>query len=180
MIGAVLPCRRLVGCVTVVIGRIECPSPTGENRPEAGLRENALHLFAFVALDFDTSIFHRASDTAGFLHPLREVLFLRQPDSDEIFCHRDRLSSAMRSLPDDVHPSPVGVLLPSLGGLRWHDLGRFMRNLWPRRQVAKPGQWPKRILRPAFAVAARCLSNFPTHLDHSTTDPAKVTLFPVP
>jgi len=58
--------------------------PPAKTRLEACCRKDALHLLAFVALDFDAPVSHRASDTAGILHLLREILFLRQPDSDEI------------------------------------------------------------------------------------------------
>ena len=153
------------------------PSPTGENRFETGFRQDAFHLFAFVALDFDAAVFHGASDAAGFLHLFREFLFLRQTDSGEISRHGDTLAAAMRSLTDDVHPAAVGVLLPALRCLHRNDWSGTLRSFRSRRQITEPGQGTERIRRQTFSFAGGLVSFVSAHPDHSTTDPEKFTLF---
>ena len=73
---ATYPAAVLASVSQLYLQSTDCLSATGENRREAGLRQDALHLFSFVTLDFDAAIFHRAADTAGFLHLLGEFLFL--------------------------------------------------------------------------------------------------------
>ena len=116
----------------IALGNVGRRSATGEHRLETGFREDALHLFPFVALDFNAAILDRTANAAGFLHFFGEFLFLRQPDADEIFCHGDSLAAAMGGLADDVHPASVRILLAALGGLRGGD-----RSLG---QIAETGQ----------------------------------------
>ena len=93
--------------------------PAGEHWLEARLDQDALHLFALVALDFDTALFHSPADAAGFLHLSSEILFLWQTNPREIAHDRYGLAAAMRGLADDVHASSIRVLLPALRGFLW-------------------------------------------------------------
>ena len=105
----------------------------------------------FVTLDFDAPIFHGASHTTGFLHLLRKILFLRQPDAGKLFGHGDSLAAAMRGLADNVHPATVGVFLPALRGFSPECLERYRGEyLRSRRQIAQPCQRTKKdsVARP--------------------------------
>jgi hypothetical protein len=137
--------------------------PAGEHRLETGLRENALHLLALVALDLDAAVFHRAADAAGLLHFFRELLFLRESDSDEISGHRDAFAAAVRGLADDVHPAAVGVFLAALGGFR----GKGGSGIRSGRQIAEPGQRSERVRRQAGGFA--CFVS--THPGHGIQSP---------
>ena len=169
--------RRKHSMAAAPPGRIERHSATGENRLEAGFGEDALHLVAFVALDFDAAIFDRAAAAAGFLHFFREDLFLSEPDAGEIFGHGDDLAAAMGGLPDDIHAAPVGIFLTPLRGLDWNDavgIGGIGR---PRRQIAERGQRAEWIRRQAWGLAVGLVSLVTTHPGQSTTDGEDFTLY---
>jgi len=53
--------------------------------------------------------------------------------SEAILRHGNRLASAVRGLPDDVHPATVGVFLPSFGGLYGEGLCGFLLLIRSRR-----------------------------------------------
>jgi hypothetical protein len=78
-----------------------------KNGPESRFRQDTGNLLAFVALNFDSPLLHRASSSAGSLHLLAELLLLRQPDADEVLDHRHRLSAAPCFLPDNIHAPTI-------------------------------------------------------------------------
>jgi len=147
-----------------------------EDRVEARFRQDALHLFPFVSLDFDAAIFHRASYSAGFLHYLREFLFFRETDPGEVLRDRDRFAAAMRGLTEDVHATTIGVFLTPFGGLHGNDGSGILRAL---RQLAESVQGPKGMVPLWSFLTTRAIAFLlPTHPLHSTMDPAKLTLIP--
>jgi len=125
--------------------------PACEDRLEARFSQDAFDFFSFVSLDLNAPLLYRASNTAAFLHFLGESLFLRLPDSREVFYNRNGFSAAMRRLTDNVYASAVGVFLSPLGCLRRLALRALQgcgirRVLGVRLQVLQPGKLGKRTV----------------------------------
>ena len=87
------------------------PLPSGKDRTEACLGQNAGDVGAFVALNLDPSLFHRAAGAASLLHRLGQLFLFRLTDADESRHDRHRLAAAVRRLPADI--DPPAILLPS-------------------------------------------------------------------
>ena len=144
----------------LVFSRLDRLSPAGEDRFEPRFREDAFDLFSFVALYLDTALLHGASNTAGLLHLLGKGLFFGLSDSREVLDHGNRLATAMRSLPDDVHASAVSVFLSPSGSLcrlafRVARGVGISRVLGAGRQLLQPRKPRKRSVSQILASACR-------------------------
>lgn len=88
-------------------------TPSRKLRAEARLGEDACDVIAFVALNLDLAVFHRATDAAGLLHLIGELFLLGQSNADEALHHRHHLAVAMGGRAENVHAA--ATTLPSRG-----------------------------------------------------------------
>jgi hypothetical protein len=149
----------------------------GKDRSKSCFRQDALHFLAFVALDFDGSVLNCAADATGFLHFFREILLLREPDSDEVLCHGNSLPASMRRLADDIHAASIRVLLVALGGFCCEYRGGSRLIFGSCGQVAESVQRPKRIRYRGFFLACGFFGRVAVHSAHFTMDSAEITFF---
>ena len=76
------------------MGRQSQVLTAGENGTKACFAQDARDLGAFVPLNLDLAILHRATRAAGLLHRLGQLLLFRQTDADKILHHRHRIAAA--------------------------------------------------------------------------------------
>src|SRR5690348_7940790 len=78
-----------------------------EHRSKVCLGQDACDFRAFVTLNLDLAVLHRAAGAAGALHRFGQLLLFRQSDADKAFHHRHRLAAASGRLPDNIHAPAV-------------------------------------------------------------------------
>src|ERR1035441_1168311 len=65
-----------------------------KHRMKIRFGQDARDLGAFVALNLNLSVLHRAAGAACAPHRLGQLLFFRQPDANKVFHHGHRLAAA--------------------------------------------------------------------------------------
>src|SRR5581483_1541562 len=117
------------------------PLSAREHRTKISFLQNPRHLRAFVSLNLDLPVLHRAAGAARLLHRLGQALFFGKTDADKSLDHGDRLAPAPGGLADDVDPAAI---LPRRPGFR--RLHRSRRGTFHARREPFARQAVERIV----------------------------------